>query len=40
VVTKDVAADSLAVARGEQKGIAGWAKRFRAAKAAKTAKPR
>lgn len=29
VVTKDVEADSLAVARGEQKGIAGWAKRFR-----------
>jgi bifunctional UDP-N-acetylglucosamine pyrophosphorylase/glucosamine-1-phosphate N-acetyltransferase len=29
VITKDVAADSLALARGEQKGIAGWAKRFR-----------
>ncbi|WP_310468063.1 bifunctional UDP-N-acetylglucosamine diphosphorylase/glucosamine-1-phosphate N-acetyltransferase GlmU [Sphingomonas sp.] len=33
VVTKDVAADSLAVARGEQKGFAGWAARFRATKA-------
>ena len=29
VITKDVAADSLAVERREQKGIAGWAKRFR-----------
>jgi bifunctional UDP-N-acetylglucosamine pyrophosphorylase/glucosamine-1-phosphate N-acetyltransferase len=29
VITKDVAADSLAVERNEQKGIAGWAKRFR-----------
>ena len=29
VITKNVAADSLAVARGEQRGIAGWAKRFR-----------
>jgi len=29
VITKDVEADSLAVARGEQKGIAGWARRFR-----------
>ncbi|MEO8176550.1 MAG: bifunctional UDP-N-acetylglucosamine diphosphorylase/glucosamine-1-phosphate N-acetyltransferase GlmU [Sphingomicrobium sp.] len=37
VVTRDVAADSLAVARGEQKGIAGWARKFRAAKAAKKA---
>ena len=37
VVTRDVEADSLAVARGEQKGIAGWAKRFRASKAAKKA---
>ena len=35
VITKDVEANSLAVARGEQKGIAGWAQRFRAAKAAK-----
>jgi len=30
VITEDVEADSLAVERGEQKGIAGWAKRFRA----------
>lgn len=29
VITKDVAPDSLAVERGEQRGIAGWAKRFR-----------
>jgi len=29
VITKDVAADSLAVERSEQRGIAGWAKRFR-----------
>ena len=29
VITKNVAADELAVARGEQKGLAGWAKRFR-----------
>jgi len=29
VITKDVAADSLAVERSEQKGIAGWARRFR-----------
>jgi len=29
VVTKNVAADELAIARGEQKGFAGWAKRFR-----------
>jgi len=29
VITKDVAADSLAVERSEQKGVAGWAKRFR-----------
>ena len=29
VITKDVAADSLAVERREQKGIAGWARRFR-----------
>jgi bifunctional UDP-N-acetylglucosamine pyrophosphorylase/glucosamine-1-phosphate N-acetyltransferase len=35
VVTKDVAADELAVARGEQKGFAGWAKRFRARQQAK-----
>ena len=29
VITKDVEADSLAVERSDQKGIAGWAKRFR-----------
>ena len=29
VITKDVAPDSLAVDRSEQRGIAGWAKRFR-----------
>lgn len=29
VITEDVEADSLAIARGEQKGISGWAKRFR-----------
>ncbi|HEX7930839.1 MAG TPA: bifunctional UDP-N-acetylglucosamine diphosphorylase/glucosamine-1-phosphate N-acetyltransferase GlmU [Sphingomicrobium sp.] len=29
VITKDVAPDSLAVERGEQRGISGWAKRFR-----------
>ena len=29
VITQDVEADSLAVERTEQKGIAGWAKRFR-----------
>jgi bifunctional UDP-N-acetylglucosamine pyrophosphorylase/glucosamine-1-phosphate N-acetyltransferase len=29
VITKDVAPDSLAVERSEQRGIAGWAKRFR-----------
>jgi len=29
VITKDVDADSLAVERSEQRGIAGWAKRFR-----------
>ncbi len=29
VITRDVAADSLAVERSEQKGIAGWARRFR-----------
>jgi bifunctional UDP-N-acetylglucosamine pyrophosphorylase/glucosamine-1-phosphate N-acetyltransferase len=29
VITEDVEPDSLAVERGEQKGIAGWAKRFR-----------
>ncbi|RST31598.1 bifunctional UDP-N-acetylglucosamine diphosphorylase/glucosamine-1-phosphate N-acetyltransferase GlmU [Sphingomonas ginkgonis] len=29
VITRDVEVDSLAVARGEQRGLAGWAKRFR-----------
>ncbi|MEO7240219.1 MAG: bifunctional UDP-N-acetylglucosamine diphosphorylase/glucosamine-1-phosphate N-acetyltransferase GlmU [Sphingomicrobium sp.] len=29
VITKDVEVDSLAVARGEQRGLSGWAKRFR-----------
>jgi bifunctional UDP-N-acetylglucosamine pyrophosphorylase/glucosamine-1-phosphate N-acetyltransferase len=29
VITKDVEADSLAVERNEQRGLAGWAKRFR-----------
>jgi bifunctional UDP-N-acetylglucosamine pyrophosphorylase/glucosamine-1-phosphate N-acetyltransferase len=35
VITEDVEPHSLAVERNEQKRIAGWAKRFRAAKAAK-----
>jgi bifunctional UDP-N-acetylglucosamine pyrophosphorylase/glucosamine-1-phosphate N-acetyltransferase len=29
VITQDVEADSLAIERGEQKGIVGWARRFR-----------
>ena len=29
VITRDVEADSLAIERSEQKGLAGWAKRFR-----------
>ena len=29
VITRDVEADSLAVERSEQKGVAGWARRFR-----------
>jgi bifunctional UDP-N-acetylglucosamine pyrophosphorylase/glucosamine-1-phosphate N-acetyltransferase len=29
VITSDVEPDSLAVERSQQKGIAGWAKRFR-----------
>ncbi|HEX6071379.1 MAG TPA: bifunctional UDP-N-acetylglucosamine diphosphorylase/glucosamine-1-phosphate N-acetyltransferase GlmU [Sphingomicrobium sp.] len=29
VITRDVEADSLAVERAEQKGVAGWARRFR-----------
>jgi bifunctional UDP-N-acetylglucosamine pyrophosphorylase / glucosamine-1-phosphate N-acetyltransferase len=35
VVTKNVAADELAIARGEQRGFAGWAARFRAHQQAK-----
>ena len=34
VVTKNVAADELAIARGEQRGFAGWAARFRKAQQA------
>ncbi len=37
VITEDVEPHSLAVERNEQKRITGWAKRFRAAKAAKKA---
>lgn len=37
VVTKNVAADELAIARGEQRGFAGWAARFRARQKAKKA---
>jgi bifunctional UDP-N-acetylglucosamine pyrophosphorylase/glucosamine-1-phosphate N-acetyltransferase len=37
VVTRDVAADALALARGEQSERPGWAARFRAAMAAKKA---
>jgi bifunctional UDP-N-acetylglucosamine pyrophosphorylase/glucosamine-1-phosphate N-acetyltransferase len=29
VITKDVAPDSLAIARGDQRGLAGWAAKFR-----------
>jgi bifunctional UDP-N-acetylglucosamine pyrophosphorylase/glucosamine-1-phosphate N-acetyltransferase len=29
VITRDVEADSLALERSEQKGVAGWARRFR-----------
>ena len=35
VITKNVADDSLAVARGEQRGFVGWARKFRAAATAK-----
>jgi bifunctional UDP-N-acetylglucosamine pyrophosphorylase / glucosamine-1-phosphate N-acetyltransferase len=38
VITKDVEADSLAVERSEQKGVAGWAKRFREKMTRKAAK--
>ena len=37
VITRDVAADSLAVERSEQRGIAGWARRFRDKMARKAA---
>ena len=37
VITSDVEADSLAVERSEQKGVAGWAKRFRERMAKKAA---
>ncbi len=37
VITKDVEANALAVARGEQRQIAGWAAKFRARKAAEKA---
>ena len=37
VITCDVEADSLAIARGEQKGIPGWARRFRERMARKAA---
>ena len=35
VITKPVEADSLAVARGDQRGLAGWAAKFRARAASK-----
>ena len=35
VVTKDVEADELAVARAGQRGMKGWAARFRASQMAK-----
>ena len=38
VITRDVAADELAVARGEQKGMVGWAARFRERMARKASK--
>lgn len=38
VITKDVSAGALAVGRGSQMEVAGWADRFRAAKAADKAK--
>ena len=37
VITKDVETDSLAVERSDQKGISGWAKRFRERMLAKKA---
>ena len=38
VITKDVENNALAVSRGEQKQISGWAERFRAKKKAEKAK--
>lgn len=38
VITRNVEADSLAIERSEQKGISGWAKRFRERKARKSEK--
>ena len=37
VITKDVEAGSLALERSEQRGIAGWARRFRERMTAKRA---
>jgi bifunctional UDP-N-acetylglucosamine pyrophosphorylase/glucosamine-1-phosphate N-acetyltransferase len=37
VITKDVEANALAVARGEQRQISGWAAKFRARKTAEKA---
>ncbi len=37
VITKDVDADSLALERNQQKGVAGWARRFRERKTRKAA---
>jgi bifunctional UDP-N-acetylglucosamine pyrophosphorylase/glucosamine-1-phosphate N-acetyltransferase len=37
VITRDVEADSLAIERSEQKGIGGWARRFRERKTRKAA---
>jgi len=37
VITKDVEADSLAIERTDQRGVAGWARRFRERMLAKTA---
>jgi len=37
VITRDVEADSLAIERSEQKGVAGWARRFRERMARKAA---
>jgi acetyltransferase-like isoleucine patch superfamily enzyme len=39
VITRDVEADSLALERNEQKGIAGWARRFRERMTRKAAEP-